>query len=541
MMNSEDYLQKQTIFIADVLAWLQKTTDPQAELLQTHVSWVLLHGQKAWKIKKAIALPFLDYSTLDKRKHFCTREFELNRLSGGSLYLGVRTLSRRPDGLFAVDATGDIDEYIVEMNRFTQSALLSNLLAPRQNNAPDRASDDAVLGRKEIAALAAHIGQFHLSCPAADQAYGSFDASKGETTDNFEAVEHAGGDGRQNEILQSVKEKTLGELGSMREFISQRQAQGRIRLCHGDLHLGNLVWLEGQPLLFDRIEFSDDFAQVDVIKDLAFLYMDLYSYGHPQWAALLADVWAQTTGDYEGLALLRVYACYRAMVRAKIAAITSDQNPGDAAIRAQIWQRVDLASSFVRPEQNCLVLMHGTTGVGKSWYSARIAGALGGLQLHSDVIRKQLAGLPPDPVLDADVLSKLYTPASSKATYDRMLELASAWLAQGYSVVVDASFLARTHRRAFIDAAAQYQAQCLIATPQCSAQEQLQRLSQPRDDASDGNARVLQMQQASVEPLDESERAYEWRLHSASDLDARDLSPYSLHPAAPAAPVPPSA
>ena len=524
-MNDKAF-QSQQEMVQQLLAQIQEDSDPKAEIIQTHVSWVLLHNDTAWKIKKAITLPFLDYASNEQRRQCCERELALNSQSSQGIYRAVRTITRAPDGRLTIDAPNKPPlDYLVEMRRFPQSALLSNILAQGQDPAT------AEFGIDQLLSLAQHIGQFHLACPlATSELSGDFTATRQEIIDNFTALEQIEASESQQSLLQTVKTHTLDELDQAKPLINQRKAQNLIRLCHGDLHLGNLIWLDGAPQIFDRIEFSTSFSEIDPIKDLAFLYMDLISHGHPYLAAALIDTWAQTTQDYQGLRLLRLYAGYRAMVRAKIASIEAAQNPGKPSIAAQVWQRLELAARFIHQPNRCLVLMHGTTGTGKSQLAAHIAGNTDAIVLHSDVIRKQLHALPLGPVHDDSLKKRLYSPEATETTYARLAELTAHYLDSGLNVIVDASFLAQDRRQRFIDLANAKQADCLIASPQPVDGQQQQWLSERRTHpdryASDGDEKVLEWQNNTRDPLNAQEQEIEWKVEATKPENTSRISKY---------------
>jgi aminoglycoside phosphotransferase family enzyme len=268
-----------------------------AEVIETHISWLLLTGAFAWKLKKPITLPFLDYGTAARRRHFCHEELRLNRRFAPDLYLGV-------------EAVGDSGECAVKMRRFPESQRLDHVCARGE------------LSPAHLSGLARVVVDFHAQAAVAGQEtpFGEPEqvlaAALENFTELFTLLPAA------TPQLERLERWTRHEFARIRPALAARKAAGRVRECHGDLHLGNLVLLDGHVRPFDCIEFNDDFRWIDVASELAFTYVDLLDHNQPRLAAWLLNAWLTEAGDFEAVPVLRFYAVYKAMVRAKVAGIT---------------------------------------------------------------------------------------------------------------------------------------------------------------------------------------------------------------------------
>ncbi len=415
------------------------------ELVETHISSVLLAGEHACKLKKPVRFSFLDFSTLERRRHFCEEELRINRRTAARLYLGVRPIvgSIESPRLGSEGSEGEAIEYCVWMRRFDSAHTLDRL-------AFAGALTDAHIDAQAIAALHA------VAAPVPPDAdYGSAATARRwalRNLDDLRADAHAAADrGR----LDALLAWTGHEAARLATAIDARRAAGRVRECHGDLHLGNAVLIDGAPLLFDALEFDPELRFIDVGSDVAFMFMDLLDHELPALGWRLLDGWLQASGDWDAAPLLRFYAVYRALVRARVAQLRAQQGNrqggGAGSTRlSRLRQHVSythylaLAERLAQPPAPALVVMSGLSGSGKSTAAAAIARALGALRIRSDVERKRLAGL--DPQARGD--DALYAPAMTARTYVRMQALAGMLLDAGLSVVVDAAALRAAERSA---------------------------------------------------------------------------------------------
>lgn len=479
-------------------------------LLETHISWVLLAGDFVYKIKKPVDFGFLDFSELAQRHLFCREELRLNRRLAPSLYLDVVSIGGSPlQPIF--DAEPAI-EYAVKMQRFAEDNLLDHVLAR-----------DA-LTRQDMQGLAETLAAFHAGLPqaAADSGYGSADAVALPARQNFQQL--AGLlDETHAARLAGLQAASDQEFAACRQLIEQRQKAGLVRECHGDLHLGNIVLLDGQPTPFDGIEFNPDLRWIDVMNDIAFLLMDLQQRQRPDLAYAFLDAYLQASGDYAGLGVLRFYLGYRAMVMAKVSAIRAAQlgeQPGQGQCRAYL----NLAERFYKTPKPCFLITHGLPGCGKTTVSQLVLERLGFIRIRSDVERKRLFGLRADQASDSGLDGGIYTPEATVKTYGYLLQLAETILKNGCSVIVDAAFLKQAERGQFCNLAARLGLPFAIIDVCVDETLQRQRIGQRRNDASEADNAVLDLLKNASEPLTAEERHFAVALHNngaVADLDSQ--------------------
>ncbi len=465
----------------------------RVELLETHISWVFLTGSYVYKLKKPVDFGFLDFSTPERRELFCHEELRLNRRLSGDLYCDVVPLHGPPERA-AFHGDGPVIDHAVRMRQFPQSALLAEVLARGElaEGLMDRFADD--LARFQAAAAVAPARGPH----------GSAEAVREPVVANFAALEASpllaqqpGSVGR----LQRLRHWAEAEWERLRPRFAERLAAGRVRECHGDLHLGNLLLQEGRIVPFDCLEFSDTLRWIDVISEMAFLVMDLQEHGQGRLGQRLLNRWLEQSGDWAGLDLWHWYACYRALVRAKVAALR-----GDPALHAYL----ELAERLITPPPLLLAITTGVSGLGKSRHALAIAERLGWIRLRSDVVRKRLFGLWGIPPV-AEWRGDPYRIEVSEELFARRLPaLAQQLIAAGFPVVVDATFLRRLDRQRMAQLADCLGVPFLILEPRASvaeARERIRRRLRHGRDPSDATEAVLEQQLAMAEPLDAAEQA----------------------------------
>jgi aminoglycoside phosphotransferase family enzyme/predicted kinase len=473
---------------------------PRVDLVETHISWVLLAGEFAYKIKKPITLPFLDFSTLAKRRNYCEIELRLNRRFAPWLYLAVVAITGTPDQP-QIGGAGDPIEFAVKMRRFDDDARL------------DRVCTRGALTPQHLSELARTLVSFHRDAAAAPAA-SNFGAPAGilsPVLENFEGLQALLPAPQWQDRLEALRAWSRAEFGRLQPQFVARQAAGRVRECHGDLHLGNLALIDGHVTLFDCIEFSEALRWIDVASDIAFTHVDLLDHRQPGLACWFLNEWLSHSGDHDAVPLLRFYAVYRAMVRAKVAAIRAGQAAGDPR-EAQHY--ITLAEQIASPPRPRLIITHGLSGCGKSLASTRLL--LGDtrastLRLRSDVERKRLFGLALQDSSSSPVDGGIYRPDVRQRTYRHLQGLARQQLAAGWSVVVDAAFLKRAERAAFAAMAAEMDAEFFILAPQATPTQLRERIvarRQSGSDASEATLAVLDQQMASIEALDANERTH---------------------------------
>lgn len=465
------------------------------EHIETHISHLLLVGDSVYKIKKPLDLGFLDFSTLEKRRHCCEEELRLNRRLAPELYVElveIRGTLQQP----RLDGEGAPIEYAVKMNRFQQRALLSHTL-------PDRA---------ELSELARQIAGFHQRIPQApaDSPWGLPETVLQPMEENFRQIHELKHPLLESERLRGLQNWTEGFMAGAGSLLEERREAGMIRECHGDLHLGNITRFEGRLMPFDGIEFNPALRWIDTISDFAFLLMDLQHRGLTQAATQLLNDYLERTGDYAGLPLLRFYLLYRAMVRAKVCAIRFTQpavGKEEAAELLDEYRRyLNLAESVCSQPAAVLLLTHGVSGSGKSYVAGWLAEQLMAIRIRSDVERKRLY-----PDADAQARERRYTGLATANTYAHLRGMAQRLLRDGFAVIVDATFLRLAQRQLFYELAQALDTPLLILDCQAAEPVLKARVAQriaTGGDPSEADLAVLRQQQSQRESLSQQERRY---------------------------------
>lgn len=438
-----DDLARQQQLIANIMANPSCLPQPadSIERIETHLSTILLAGDYAYKIKKPLDLGFANFSTLERRQHFCGEEVRLNQALAPEIYLRSVAIAGSPEQP-RFEGAGDPIEHAVMMRRFPQSALLDHLLHSRA--LPVAAMD----------ALGERLAVVHAAAPKAPAAspYGEPDHIGAPMLDNFRVLQELAPAPWQAE-LQQLADWTAARLQELRPLLSERSREGFIRECHGDLHLGNMLQWQGEFLLFDCIEFDPGLRWIDVMSDLAFVLMDLEARGAAQHARRLRNAYLEASGDYPGLGLLRFYLVYRAMVRAKIAMLRAQQVAAGEEQResslAESKRYIELGQRYRQGHAPALAITCGCSGSGKSTAALELVDRFGYIRVRSDVERKRLLGLGSRQRATAGVGAGAYSSAISAKTYQRLLALSQTALAAGERVVIDAAFLRRHQRRPF--------------------------------------------------------------------------------------------
>ena len=473
------------------------------EHVVTHISHIFLVGERAYKLKRAVRFSYLDYSTLEKRERFCRAELELNRRTAPGLYLGLHGITRRADGGLAWDGDGTAVEWLIEMRRFRDEDLFDRLAAEHRLTLP--------LTRE----LADAVSAFHREAEITPDHGGA--SSLARTI----AINH------ENLVLASppldrptidrLLEASQLHLGRVAGLLDKRRSAGKVRRCHGDLHLRNVCLHDGAPTLFDCIEFNDEFACIDVLYDVAFLLMDLIQRGLDEHAALLFNRYLDLTGDNDGLPALPLFLSARAAVRAHVEAalIRSEKQKNAARAASSAAGYLGLGLRLLEPHPPRLIAIGGLSGSGKSTIAQALAASLlpapGGRLLRSDVLRKRLAGVAPETRLPRES----YSLAAAQRVYAALGAEAAAVLHAGYSVLVDATFLRAEERAAIARVAAQAGVPFTGLWLEAARDVLARRLAGRRGDASDADLAVLDWQ------LGLDAGPVEWqRVDAAGDLPA---------------------
>lgn len=484
-------------------------------IVETHISWVLLTGQYVYKIKKPVNFGFLDFSTLEKRRFCCDEELRLNRRLAADLYLEVVPITGTADRP-QLGGSGTAIEYAVKMIQFPAGQLLSEYAGRGQ------------LGTDEIDQLADIVAGFHETIEQADEnsPYGDSANINHWFVENFDHIGPLLADDRQKQQLQLIQQWGDSEWRNLADLMRRRKQQGYVRECHGDLHLGNMTLIDGKVTLFDCIEFNPMLRWIDVISEVAFLFIDLLHFGYDSYAYRFLNRYLQYTGDYQGLTLLRYYLVYRALVRAKVSLLRMAQQHDDASAkkaRCEYAAFADLAERFTKRRQTVLIITHGYSGSGKSTIAAQLAEKIGAFQIRSDIERKRLFDYRALVQTGSGIDDGLYTQEASLKTYQHLKELAKTVLEAGFPVIVDAAFLKTGQRDPFRQLAASCGVPFHIIVFEASDRELCRRIKQRQNDASEATVAVLHHQQQSAQPLSEQEQSAAITINTESDTALETL------------------
>ncbi len=494
--------------LQDPARYPHAATDVQ--LMETHGAWVLLAGEHAYKIKKPVQLPFMDFGTLERRRVACQAELRLNRRfetrdPATRLYLDVLPIVGTPtEPVWGRPGEDDAHalEYAVHMRRFDQAHRLDHLC------------DRGALLPAHLTSLARRMADFQAGSPCmhGEGPWGNPEQVLAFAQDNLSSLRSTASHPEGRARLDALASWTAMRFAALAPALAQRQAQGRVREGHGDLHLANLVLIGDDVVPFDGIEFNDALRWIDVASDIAFAWMDLQDHGRPGLANGFLSDWLDASGDTTAPFVLPFFAVYRALVRAKVAAIRSTQ-PGAHRTAAQAEARhyLALAQGLAHPGPPRLLITHGLSGSGKShvsshWLQQESSGRT--IRLRSDVERKRLHQLDAHAVSGSGLNTGLYSPQAHQDTYGQLLLRARALLQDGWTVLVDAAFLRRHERDAFADLAKELGCPFHLLAPAAPLEVLRERIRQRQargHDASEATLAVLEQQLDWIEPLDAAE------------------------------------
>ncbi len=470
-------------------------------IVETHISIILLAGPFAYKFKKPLDLGFLDFHSLEKRQHFCEEELRLNQRTAPELYLAVIAITgseAEPE----IDGIGAVIEYAVKMRRFPADAEVHRLL------------ECGVLTSEQVDYLAVSVANFHrhAAVASADSPWGSPACLHENLMGNFSVLAADPGE-KYTEPLTVLRSWVEAALDAGSRY-QERKSSGWIRECHGDLHVGNLVLLDDRIVPFDCLEFNPALRWGDVMGEVAFLVMDFDYRGYPEFSAHFLNAWLECSGDYAGLKVLSLYLVYRAMVRAKVAAIRRYQlgdSGGQDEARQAVEAHLALALRYTRRYSPALVISCGVSGSGKSTLSGRLLSFGRVIRIRADVERKRLHGLPAEAKSGSPQDGGIYSAAATRRTYAHLEALATSILQAGFSVLVDATFLQRKQRVAFQKLAVKmgtpYHILLCDADEDTLRQRLIERLYRGGD-VSEAGIAVLEQQLACREVPGEDEQGY---------------------------------
>jgi aminoglycoside phosphotransferase family enzyme/predicted kinase len=488
---------------------LQAGAPQQAvQRIETHISWVLLCGSLAYKIKKPVRLGFVDFSTAAARRHACEEELRLNRRLAPSLYLDVVAVRGTPEAPH-IGGDGPLIDHAVRMRRFAADGLFSERLA------------QGILSTAELDGLARRIADFHRQAPAAPAGsdFGTPAVIEGVLANVLAGLEPHAAPG----ALDALRGWLDAQAVALRPRWSARRAAGWVRECHGDLHLANATLVDGQAVAFDGIEFDPALRWIDVMSDVAFMVMDLVAHGRRDLGFRFLDTWLERTGDHDGLAVLRWYMVYRALVRALVGTLQSSA-PGGPDYLA-------VARALAGPGDPRLLITHGLSGSGKTFVSGLLLERAGAIRLRSDVERKRLFGLEALQSSSSDQRDVLYGADATERTFARLRECADVALRAGYPTIVDAAFLRRRERASFAALAAAIRVPFTILHCRAPDDELRRRVATRQaggQDASEADLAVLQRQADFAEPPGPDERDAVIEVDSAAGVDAARLCDHWL-------------
>eukprot|EP00511_Aplanochytrium_stocchinoi_P003850 CAMPEP_0204828820 /NCGR_PEP_ID=MMETSP1346-20131115/6746_1 /ASSEMBLY_ACC=CAM_ASM_000771 /TAXON_ID=215587 /ORGANISM="Aplanochytrium stocchinoi, Strain GSBS06" /LENGTH=515 /DNA_ID=CAMNT_0051958157 /DNA_START=69 /DNA_END=1613 /DNA_ORIENTATION=- len=473
------------------------------KLIQTHISYVILTGEFAYKVKKHVNFGFLDFSTLEKRKHFYREELRLNQRGAREIYLDVLPITIGKDGRYRLGGDGSPVEYTLKMVEFDQSGLFGTLFANKTITEAQMENLGRVLAKYH--ADEAKTNDYIRSFGRVSQVRKAVDANYQET----QSYVHVGGP-QTKEQLEQTKQFTDKFFEENTKLFISRMDNGFIRECHGDLHLDNIVlWKKQRPILFDCIEFNEEFRFVDVMYDVAFIVMECDARGRSDMGNAFLNTYIEETGDWEGIQLLHLYSSRHAYVRAKCKCFEIDDpscrlqhsREKDCSIAARYFK---LAWKYTVSKKGRLILMSGISGSGKSTVGKYLARRLDAIQIRSDAVRKHLGHIA---LSDHSGKDSLYTSEMTKKTYERLLKLGVQLANQGYIVILDAKYDKTKQREGAIFQAANNHLPIQII--KCSAPlEVLRERLKTRSGISDATGDLLLHQKKESEPFTCMERSY---------------------------------
>lgn len=497
------------------------------ELIETHVSWVLLTGEFAYKIKRPVHYPFVDLRSAARRTALCHEEVRLNHRFAPELYLGVAPITSR-GGEARLEGPGPVIEHAVKMRQFPREQELDRLLEAR------------AIEPAELEAFGRELAGMHARLPAAPdpQGWGRPQALAAQILGNaveFSRAAQALGDRAGPAALQAALQ---ARLDSRAELLAQRYARGRVRECHGDLHAGNIVRRGARLLPFDCLEFDPALRWTDVADEIAFLLADLEVRERPLHAVAFLGGYLEESGDYQGCCLLPLFKGHRALVRAKIAALGAISAAGaGAGVRPRQSQAyAQGARRFLEPPSPpAVVLMCGLSGSGKTWLARRLAPQLHAVQVRSDVERKRVAGLAAPDRSAAGIEQGLYGRDMTSRVYGRLAQCADHLVSGGYTAIIDATFGRREDRRRFRELAARLGVRIRLVychAPHKVLGARIAARHQRADDASEADLAVLAWQEARFERPEAGEGIAILEAADDSEPAVRDLAQRIVRPGA---------
>ncbi|MCD6048556.1 MAG: aminoglycoside phosphotransferase [Gammaproteobacteria bacterium] len=488
-------------------------------VIETHISWVILTGHFAYKIKKPVNLEFLDFSDLAKRRYYCHQEVRANQALSPEVYLAVLPITGTAENP-SFSGEGETIDYAILMREFSQENLLTALLQRRE------LTTDLI---DEIAILLARFHQ-KASKNVPDDFLGTAEQVYQPVKQNFEQIRELLDASKKDDAVQvdALEKWSYQQWQRLQTQFTKRKAEGFIRECHGDIHLGNITLINNKPVIFDCIEFNDALRWTDTMADIAFLTIDLLDNNCAELSNQLLSYYLEYCGDYEGLSVLPFYQVYRAIVRAKVNLFRYAQAETEAekiALYGRFLHYMSLAEKLTKPHEKILFLTYGLAGSGKSTVSQTLVRERAVIRLRSDIIRKRIHDLHHLENSGSGVNEKIYSSDATNQTYQYLESYAKTIIENGFSVVADAAFLLRSQRASFIHLANSLGVPLVIlacAAPIKTLRARIELRQAMRRDASEATVEVLEMQRQKQEYLTGDE------LEMAIVVDAEDEDRYNL-------------
>ena len=473
------------------------STVESIELVQTHISYVFLTGDYAYKLKKAVNFGFLDFSSLEARQHFLQEEIRMNTAIAPELYLEVLPITQAGDK-YILGGAGEAVEYVLKMRQFPQENLFINLFAAGK------------LSIEHMEELGKIVAQFHSQAETNDyiRSFGTVAKIREAFDENYQQTEKYIDIAQTQQQFDETKAYTDKFFAEREELFQTRQQKNKIKECHGDLHLKNICWWQDKIQLFDRIEFNEPFRFVDVMYDVAFAVMDLEAKNSQEFANAFLNTYLEQTGDWLGLQVLPLYLSRQAYVRAKVTSFLLD----DAGIPDTVKQEAaktaadyyQQAWTYTQHQEGKIILMSGLSGAGKTTVAKEIARKINAIHIRSDAVRKHLAGIP----LQEKGGDDIYSGEMSHKTYGKMLELGILLANIGFSVILDAKYDRVALRQQAIATAGANNIPLQIVNCTAPLETLRDRLDSRSGDISDATAELLSRQKAEAEGFTAEEKTY---------------------------------
>jgi hypothetical protein len=488
------------------------------DIIETHISCILLTGPYAYKFKKPLNLGFLDYSTLEKRRFYCNEEVRLNKRLAPELYLEVVQVTDS-EQYPVIGGEGPVLEYAVKMVQFPAGAGLDQVLKSGH------------FTKSHVEELAAKIAAYHSTIPRSgpDSPFGLPEGINQTVLENFSQIKpHLVDDAEYHAKLVELEQWTREQYDLLKEALAARKHDGYIRECHGDMHLANIILHEGRLVIFDCIEFSEKLRWIDVISEVAFLAMDLESRGQAAFAHRFVNKYLEHTGGYAGLPLLRFYCVYRALVRTKVACLSLLHTASDGASRQVLIGKyrhyIDCALHYARQNtgRGYLIITHGLSGSGKSTVARSICEYLSAISIRSDVERKRLSGMALETRTESGIQAGIYSEYKTQQTYATLCNLAEKTMLAGYPVIIDATFLTKKSRQLMRNLAHHLGVPFIILNVQAGEKTLHRRILEReagQSDASEAGIPVLDYQMRSIQTLDISEQQNQILVNTDAELN----------------------